>query len=128
MKSIIITNNLEVRQKLNDEYDVQFVDGGLLDVLLLARNKIHEGHKLLTHPLSGSVKPNETPYKSLIISYEKGDLHIDSLMIIESSIETAKKFINIKMPNKWSDKILKDFMEIDCTLLNSGIESMRQFR
>lgn len=31
------------------------------------RDRIHEGHLLLSHPLSGSVKPNETPYKSVMI-------------------------------------------------------------
>lgn len=128
MKAIIITNNLQVRQKYNNHYNIEFVDGNYLDVLFLARNKIHEGHRLLTHPLSGSVKPNETPYKSLAISHEKGDLDIDSLMIIEDSISTAQKFIRIKIPNKWNNEILKDFMEIDCTLLDSAIESMRQFK
>jgi len=128
VKAKIITNNVKVSDKYNNKYDVEFVDGSYLDVLVLARNKIHEGYKLLTHPLSGSVKPNETPYKSLVISYEKEDLHIDSLMIIEESIHTAQKFISIKSHIKWNDEILEDFMEIDSTLLDSGIESMRQFR
>jgi len=128
VKAKIITNNVKVSDKYNNKYDVEFVDGSYLDVLVLARNKIHEGYKLLTHPLSGSVKPNETPYKSLVISYEKEDLHIDSLMIIEESIHTVQKFISIKTHIKWNDEILEDFMEIDSTLLDSGIESMRQFR
>jgi len=128
VKAKIITNNVKVSDKYNNKYDVEFVDGSYLDVLVLARNKIHEGYKLLTHPLSGSVKPNETPYKSLVISYEKEDLDIDSLMIIEESIHTAQKFISIKNHIKWNDEILEDFMEIDSTLLDSGIESMRQFR
>lgn len=128
MKAIIITNNTQVSQKYNNEYDVELIEGSYLDVLFSARNKVHEGHKLLTHPLSGSVKPNETPYKSLIVSHEKDSLHIDSLMIVEDSISTAQKFISIKTPNKWNDEILEDFMEIDRTLLDSAIESMRQFR
>jgi len=96
VKAKIITNNTKVSYKYNNKYDIEFVEGSYMDVLLLARNKIHEGYKLLTHPLSGSIKPNETPYKSLVISYEKEDLHIDSLMIIEKSIHTAQKFISIK--------------------------------
>lgn len=128
MDAIIITNNTKVSQKYNKDYDVEFIDGDYLDVLVFARDKIHEGHKLLTHPLSGSVKPNETPYKSIIMSGEKEDLDINSLMIIEDSINTAKKFIGIKLPNKWNNEILDDFMEIDSTLLASGIESMTQFK
>jgi len=128
VKGKIITNNIQVSEKYNKEYNVEFIKGSYLDVLFSARDRIHEGHKLLTHPLSGSVKPNETPYKSLIISDEKANLHIDSLMIIEDSINTAQKFILIKTPSKWNQEVLEDFMEIDATLLASGIESMRQFR
>lgn len=127
MKFTIITNNTKVSQKYNNKYCVKFMENDYLDVLLFVRNKIHEGHELLTHPLSGSVKPNETPYKSVIISKTKEKLDTKSLAIIEESIITAKKFISIKTPKKWNDDILEDFMEIDLELLNSGIESMTQF-
>jgi hypothetical protein len=98
-----------------------------LDVLSEARDKIHEGHNLLTHPLSGSVKPNETPYKSLAISIERGSLDMDSLMIIEESIATARKFITGKKTPLWTEQILKDFQMIDFYLIKSAIESMDQF-
>ncbi len=62
-----------------------------LDVLKYVRDRIHEGHKLLTHPLSGSVKPNETVYKTIMISDKQEVLDFDSLKLIEESIATAKK-------------------------------------
>ncbi len=124
MNGIIITNNTQVKQKHEKEYKVEFLKDTYLEVLLSVRNRIHEGHTLLTHPLSGSVKPNETPYKSIIISKDRHDLDFKSLMIIEDSINTAKKFIGIKNVDKWCDEILEDFMEIDCRLIDSGIESM----
>ena len=126
MKAVVITNNLKVKQKYDKEHNVEFVDGSLLDVLIMVRDRIHEGYKLLTHPLAGSVKPNETPYKSVLISCDKGDLDLDSLLMISSNIETVQKFINIKKPIEWKEKILADFMEIDLDLISSGIESMRQ--
>ncbi len=126
MKAVVITNNLKVKQKYDKEHNVEFVDGSLLDVLIMVRDRIHEGHKLLTHPLAGSVKPNETPYKSVLISCDKGDLDLDSLLMISSNIETVQKFINIKKPIEWKEKILEDFMVIDLDLISSGIESMRQ--
>ena len=125
--AIIITNNPQVKEEYGDKYQIALIEGTYLEVLYSARDKVHEGHRLLTHPLSGSVKPNETPYKSLIISKEKQSLHMDSLMIIEDSIGTAQKFMNTKMPRQWNDEILRDFMEIDFRLISSGIESMRQF-
>lgn len=107
MEAIIVTNNSKVKQKYDAEYDVEFVDGGLLDVLIAVRDKIHEGHKLLTHPLMGSVKPNETPYKSVLISHDKQDLDLDSLLMISSNVETVQKFMNIKQPTSILPSALK---------------------
>jgi len=126
VKAIVVTNNLKVKQRYDKEHNVRFIDGSLLDVLTAVRDRIHEGHKLLTHPLAGSVKPNETPYRSILISYDKNDLDLDSLLMISSSIETVQKFLNIKKPIEWKEKILEDFMEIDLDLISSGIESMLQ--
>lgn len=128
LKAIIITNNPMVLEEYNSIYEVDFIEDSLMAVLLKTRDKIHEGHLLLSHPLSGSVKPNETIYKSVIFSKDKGKLDMDSLYIIESSIETARKFINTKKPPTWSNKTLVDFQEIDYTLITSGIESMTQFK
>lgn len=67
MKYIIITNNPLVRDKYSD-IEVEYYDISYQEVLQLVKNKIALGHKILTHPLSGSVKPKETPYKSIMIS------------------------------------------------------------
>lgn len=96
-----------------------------MDVLVTTRDFIHKGHELLTHPLSGSIKPNETPYKSIIISDEVDAMKMDSLMIIEDSILTAKKFMEMKKTPQWTEQVLEDFSEIDYRLLESGIESTK---
>ena len=67
---IIITNNSMVRDELSANYQVEYEDISYEDVLRKVRDRVYAGHKLLTHPLSGSVKPNETPYKSVMISTE----------------------------------------------------------
>lgn len=128
MKAKIITNNPIVWERYKATIDVELLQGGLLDVLYSVRDKIHAGHELLSHPLSGSVKPNETVYKSALISYDAHSLNMDSLMIIEASIETANKFLNIKPPGEWTQRVLEDFQVIDKTLIDSAIESMRYNR
>ena len=66
---ILITNNPLVYQKMQDKFDVDFDEGlSLLEVLLKTQSYIQKGHILLTHPLSGSIKPNETLYKSIVVS------------------------------------------------------------
>ena len=128
MKKIIITNNVLVHDKYNERMEMIYLeDLSYLDVLIFIRDKIHEGHTLLTHPLSGSIKPNETPFKSAAISFEKGKLDLQSLEIIDSSIATAKKFIEGKTTPNWTKEILEDFMLIDFNLIDGAVQSMDQF-
>jgi len=90
----------------------------LIDVYYFARDKIHEGHRLLTHPLSGSIKPGQTPYKSIVMSKEKGELDVESLKIMEDSIVVAKHQMNEKEP-LWPEEVLKDFQLIDLDLIGT---------
>lgn len=83
----------------------------------MVRDYIHKGHRLLTHPLSGSVKPKETPYKSIIISQSATALDIKSLSIIEESIACYHRFCEREIP----EHTHKDFMEIDCSLIMNAM-------
>lgn len=119
---IIITNNPMVMNKMSNKLESVFIDGTLMDVLKHVRDYVHKGHSLLTHPLSGSIKPNVTPYKTVLISYINGKtIDIESLSIIESSIHTAEKLMQLKEIPKWSEKILDDFSLIDYDLIYHAI-------
>jgi hypothetical protein len=86
------------------------------EILVKVRDLVYAGHKLYTHPLAGSVKPNETPYKSIVISREpKKTMDMDEAMIIASAVETYDKFTprNRELP----ERVHKDFQLIDYTLL-----------
>jgi hypothetical protein len=104
---------------LSQAFDVNYFNVSYFEVLILTRNFIHKGHKLLTHPLSGSVKPNETPYKSIVISAQASALDLQSVSIIEESIACYKKFDEKKIPRDG----LNDFMEIDCGLIESNLSN-----
>ncbi len=123
--TMLITNNKLVYEKYKDQlkviYDEEFNYVGILEMV---RNKIHEGYGLLTHPLSGSVKPNETPYKSILLSDNKSELDTRGLMIVEESILTAKKFLNDKQTPNWTERILDDFRVIDYSLISNVINKM----
>lgn len=118
----IVTNNPLSKKTFEGKYDIIFVDGDVMDVLTLVRDKIHLGYKLLTHPLMSSVKPNETPYRTICLSKEKQNLDMQSLEVIESAIFTTKKFLKDFDIPKWNEKILKDFQVIDCDLISHAID------
>lgn len=121
MKYIIITNNPLVDDTYSGKYEVSFVEGTYFDVLIATRDRCHAGHMLLSHPLSGSVKPNETLYKSIMVSKDAGVVDIDSIMLIEDAIYTAEKFGPVR--RKWHEQEVKDFQLVDLTLISSAIES-----
>jgi len=113
---ILVTNNPKVKPHFENRFRVEFVEGKLPDVLLRVRNYIHVGHSLLSHPLSGSVKPNENPFKSVLVSVKKSCLDLKSLQVIEESILTANKFALREVPKQYLD----DLAEVDFTLISSA--------
>lgn len=122
---IIISNNPLVQSKLNERFKIEFMNSDSLGVFKLVRDYVHKGHKLLTHPLVSSLKPNEIPYRTVVITKNKNDMvDYDSLMLIESSISTTEKFINSKGIPKWNDSILTDFQVIDYDIITNALKQM----
>ena len=97
--------------------EIEFYDTDYLGILKLVRDRIHLGHQLLTHPLSGSVKPGETPYKTVVISAGKSSFDTEALRIIEDSIQTCLKLTVKNIKKSWNAKILSDFQLIDYDLI-----------
>lgn len=125
MKSqlFIVTNNPLSYEKFKDIYEVIFLEGKSENVYTTVRDKIHMGHRLLTHPLMSSVKPNETPYRTVCLSTEKvKGVDMDSVMLIENSILTLRKFLSISPLPQYSESIHKDFQVIDCDLIMHALE------
>lgn len=119
---IIVTNNPMSKEQFEIKYKVIFIEGTMMDILKKVRDNIHEGHKLLTHPLMSSIKPNETPYRTICISKEKlKNVDFQSLSIIEESIMTTEKFLNDFKTPQWNEKILLDFQLIDSDLIYHAI-------
>ena len=123
---LIVTNNPLVKEKIGDSYNIDFVDGGILYVMEKLRDMIHKGSKLLTHPLSGSVKPGQTPYKSVMIHIVEGNVDADSLLMIEDAIDNCKKFV--KRVDEFREGTDEDKRFIDFTLISSGIESFEALK
>lgn len=122
---VIITNNQAVYDKYHADYEVKYLDEStFLQVLEYVRDQVHLGSELLTHPLTGSIKPNETPFKSIMIEEKKGGFNMESLTMIENAIEVTRKFLNNHEVKNWPEKILDDFRLIDFGLITSAIQSI----
>ncbi|MGE5653388.1 MAG: GrdX family protein [Bacillota bacterium] len=118
---LIVTNNPLVKDINNADYQ----ETDLLAVLYRVRDLIHKGHRLISHPLAGSVKPNETPYKSVVVTRDADPaVDFDSLRIIEGSIQVAAKMLQDRPLPAWDNKVRADFQFIDNALLSSALQSL----
>ena len=119
---LILTNNPLVPACLEGKglYTIDFrPELSYREILTLVRDKVYLGHTLYTHPLAGSVKPNETPYKSVIVSMVPHQFDSQQAEIIANAIAVFDKF----KPIGWelNERILRDFQLIDYTLLAGAI-------
>ena len=120
-KYMVITNNPLVRSRLDDTHEAIYLELSYEELLKVVRDRIYEGHRLLTHPLSGSVKPKETPYKSVLISERKEKVDGESVRLIENAILVCQKFQD--KSKYYKEEVYKDFQLVDWTLLESGLAS-----
>ncbi|MEA4882409.1 MAG: GrdX family protein [Clostridia bacterium] len=136
----IITNNPSVAARWPES--TEWIDGSANQVFLRARDLVHRCHCLLTHPLAGSVKPNQTPYRSIVVGdVPAATVDYDSLRLIEGALSVAARLgpprfarrgdttrakesvataVAAQMPARLDD----DFQLIDFTLMQSAVESL----
>lgn len=128
MQRTIITNNPLVLERAEDVLPIEFLEAyGYFEVLNQVRLLIHGGYTLETHPLSGSVKPNETPYKSVIVkapASKRPTVDFQSLQLIEAAIETWNKFQGVHALPNWPERVLHDFQVVDWNLIHSALMQM----
>lgn len=127
----IYTNNPDVRDAFAGmiRFEAQDVRG----VFIAIRDAVHQGARVLSHPLSGSVKPWESPYKSIAVSVERGPLDFTSLQIIEDAITKLRASgVNVEkaaappcsLLHRYDESVLADFRIIDFELISSALEGI----
>ena len=116
----IVTNNPLVRDCLSDWYEIDYHEVSFREILVMVRDLVHVGHELYTHPIAGSVKPNETPYKSIVIDKFPGQFSMEAANLISNALITFDKFKPLNVV--YSDYHHQDFQLIDYTLLCGALD------
>ena len=116
----IISNNPLVRDCLGDWYQVDYHEITHREILVMVRDLVYSGYKLYTHPTAGSVKPNENPYKSIVVGKEPGEFSMEEINLMANAMITFDKFKPLKVV--YSDYHHDDFRMIDYTLLCSALD------
>lgn len=120
-KATLITNNDCVYEKYKNDLEVILLKT-YEEVLLKTRDLVYDRHVLLTHPQASSLKPNQTPYRSVVV-YPKGEEdNMKDIMLIEKCIETFRQWQDIaKTPDSYEDKVANDFKTIDLSVIDNII-------
>ena len=111
-KAVLITNNDRVYEKYKEMMKVIYMEA-YEEVLIKVRDMVYDRHVLLTHPQASSLKPNQTPYRSVIV-YPKGEE--------EKCLETYYQWQEIApTPQKYEDHTAYDFKTIDLSVIDNVI-------
>ncbi len=117
----IVTNNPLVKTVLSDWYRVEYhEDATYRDILVMVRDMVYGGYELMTHPMAGSVKPNETLFKSIVVGTDVKGTDIEHCNLMMNAIITCDKFKPRSV--QYSDYHIQDFQLIDYTLLCGALD------
>lgn len=120
-KCILVTNNDRAAQKYEGKLQEIFLLTTYEEVLIKARDLIHTRHKLLTHPQASSLKPNQTPYRTILLYSEGDGNNANDIHLIEEALEAFEKWNAIKKVPHYDDKIAYDYKTIDLSMIENVI-------
>lgn len=84
----ILTNNPRVREAFLDS---EWVEGTPADVARRARDKVHMGWRLKTHPLAGSIRLLRGPYRSMVLEEAGTVPDGGEVLMIEEALRRLEK-------------------------------------
>lgn len=119
---VCITNNRALTRHLSS---FELIDGTALDVLKKSRDLIHMGCKLILNPLYGNFKPNQQPYRSVVLSrppaeYPKS-VDKESLYYIEQALNVYQNAPLLRTPGDLPLSSDIDFMYLDYSLVEGAL-------
>lgn len=116
--AVIVTNNDRVFEKYQNKTNVVLLHT-YEEVLIKVRDMVYDRHILLTHPQASSLKPNQTPYRSVMV-YPKGESdNTKDVLLIEKCIETFHQWQEIACtPKDYDTGVSDDFKTIDLSVID----------
>ena len=124
-KATLITNNDRVYEKYKDELKVILLDT-YEEVLIKVRDMVYDKHIHLTHPQASSLKPNQTPYRSVAVYPRGKDDNMKDILLIEKCLQVYYEWQEIApSPEKYEARVANDFKTIDLSVVDNIIPRLR---
>lgn len=126
---LCVSNNPDLDGRLRS---FELVGGTALDVLKKSRDLVHLGWSLASAPLYGNFKPNQQPYRTLVLTKEQSSaVDAESLTLIENAVRFYESSPAVRAPGEQQDAVERDFRYVDYMLMEEtfkacGILLLRQ--
>lgn len=117
-KCILVTNN-DRAKKLGKGMQACILLDSYEEVLLKTRDLIHRGYALLTHPQASSLKPNQTPFRSVLLYGERGSMRMEELSLIENALDAFYKWNRGRKVPRYDERIENDYKTVDLSMLQN---------
>jgi len=122
-RRLLVTNNPLLKSNIPC---AEFVEGDSLNVLIRARDLVHSGWKLLSHPLYGNLRPHQHPYRSVLLEYAREEKtqvpDMQSLDYMENALAvySAEKS-RIPSDGDMPEDVRTDFAFLDAELMKESL-------
>ena len=114
----LVTNNDRVYEKYKDVCNVILMEN-YEAVMIKVRDLVYDRHVLLTHPQASSLKPNQTPYRSIAVYPRGKEDNTKDIMLIEKCLEVYYQWQEIApSPERYEPKVDNDFKTIDLSVVD----------
>jgi len=123
LDTLLIISNNPLVDTINNISIIQ-VEGSSIQVLSAAMNHAAEGYHLLSHPLASSVKPNQNPYRSVLLAKKMGAVDLSSLKILHLALIKTEEILHESWACDQCSRYADDYQFLDYSLMKNAVESM----
>lgn len=117
-----VSNNSDLAGKVRE---LVLCDGSALSVIKKARDYVHVGWRIAANPLYGNFKPNQQPYRTILLYRQDGDgtADIESLTLIENALRVFEDAQIVRVPGEYPAATEKDFRYLDFVLMEETLKT-----
>lgn len=121
-----LTNNPLLAERGVD--GVEFYPVSIPELFALTERELERGYHLESHPLTGSIRPDITPYKSILLSGAPGAPDREGWAVLRQAIRYTQQLFRMseRPPSAgWDAATREDFQYVDCSLIETALERAR---
>jgi hypothetical protein len=119
---LLVTNNARIVPHVSSS---RFIEGTARDVFIAARDLVHQGWRLLTHPLYGNFRPLQQPFRSVLLqnpSLSSASVDMDSLELLEKALAFYVLPKEASAANaRFASNTLEDLAFLDMELMKESL-------